>query len=137
MINSVLTGKREIPPEPPDTGFRLLERIPEKDGGTFYYEIRLKFSENISADDFDISIDKPNTALKKLVLPNMPDTLWIIPVKRWVYNMPYNLIINSTNPDKQLKKPIYIEYEFNVWPGPVGVFDEEQNNESSQTIKEK
>jgi len=49
------------------------------------------------------------------VVKGKPDTLWILPVKKWVYDLPYNLTITSKNPDKKLEKPIRIRYIFKVW----------------------
>jgi len=109
----VNTTSEETPEE--EKGFRLIQRIPEKDGPTMDYEIRLKFSEPISVDDFEVKVDKPGFELKKVVVKGKPDTLWILPVKKWVYDLPYNLTITSKNPDKKLEKPIRIRYIFKVW----------------------
>lgn len=138
FVSSVVNGKRVIKEVPEETGFRLLQRVPEVDGvPTIDYEIRLKFSEPISADDFDVTVDKPGFELKKLVVDGQPNTLWILPVKKWIYDLPYNVTVNSTNPDKQLKRPIRIKYVFKRWEGPPPQIFEREAPLQSQTTPSK
>ena len=130
---SILEGKREIPIEE-DTGFRVIEKIPEKEGGSYLYEIRLKFSEDVNLDDFDVKVNPPIN-IKKVVVKDLPSTLWLIPEKPWDFNTTYNLIVTSINPDKKLKKPVYVQYEYLNWDGPVGIFGNEEDSHDSSVPK--
>ncbi|NMB69590.1 hypothetical protein GYA27_00080 [candidate division WWE3 bacterium] len=138
VITSILTGKRiiEVPPEDPNA-FKLVERVPEKDGPTLYYEIQLKFSHNVSPEDFEIEVDRPEFVIKKLVLKNKPNILWLVPEKRWDYDEPYYITVRSVNPDKALKEPIYIKYEFRKWGGPPEAWVEAEEAAHPQTTSTK
>lgn len=135
---TIFTGKRIQPTPQEQKGFRVVERIPAEDGPSYKYEIRYKFSEPVSPEDFEVTavnkLDPTEVVdIKKVVVPAQPNVLWIVPKKPWKYLTEYIITVIPTNPDKQIKETLKMRYEYLKWEGPVGFIDTEDPNQKQTT----